>query len=123
MAIDTARLNNIIRAFVTDTSHVQGAALVSPEGLSLAGSLPEELEESRAAAMTAAVIVIGDRIGDELRRGPTERVILEGLQGYSILTRCGSEALFLVLASLDVKQGILLIEIRRIVEEMATLIG
>ena len=123
MPIDTARLTEIVQTFVAETSHIQGAALVTPEGLPLAGSLPVGLEESRAAAMGAAVVAIGDRIGDELQRGPVQHILLEGTQGYSILTLCGKEALFLILASAEVKQGILMIEIRRVVEEMAQIIG
>ena len=123
MSIDTVRLTEIVQTFVTETSHVQGAAVVTPEGLPLAESLPDGLEESRAAAMAAAVIAIGDRIGDELQRGPVQHILLEGTKGYSILTLCGKEALFLVLASVDVKQGILMMEIRRAVEEIAQLIG
>ncbi|PZO10326.1 MAG: diacylglyceryl transferase [Leptolyngbya foveolarum] len=123
MPIDTARLTEIVQTFVTETSHVQGAALVTPEGLPLAGRLPDGLEESRVAAMAAAVVSIGDRIGEELQRGSIQHILLEGTKGYSILVLCGKEALFLVLASAEVKQGILMIEIRRVVEEMAQLIG
>ena len=123
MPIDTTRLDDIVQTFVAETSHVQGAALVTPEGLPLAERLPVGLEESRAAAMAAAVVLIGDRIGEELQRGPVQHILLEGTQGYSILVLCGKEALFLVLASIEVKQGILMIEIKRVVEEMAQLIG
>ena len=123
MPIDTARLTEIVQTFVTQTSHVQGAILSTPEGLPLAGSLPTGLEEARAAAMGAAVAAIGDRVGDELQRGSMQHILLEGAKGYSILTLCGKEALFLVLASAEVKQGILMVELRRVVEEMAQLIG
>lgn len=123
MAIDTAKLNDLIQAFVTNTSHVQGAALVTHEGLPIASTLPTGLEESRAAAMAAAVVTIGDRIGAELQRGTTEHIMLLGTQGYSILTTCGHEALFLVLASCEVKQGILMLEIQRITEAAAAVIG
>lgn len=116
MAIDTIQLDEIIRSFVTDTSHVQGAAIVTHEGLPIASTLPAGLEETRAAAMAAAVITIGDRVGDELQRGTMQHITLLGSRGYSILTFCGSEALFLVLASPDVKQGVLMLEIQRIVE-------
>jgi uncharacterized protein len=122
MAINTTELNDLIRDFVTNTNHVQGAALVTAEGLPIAGTLPKGLEESRAAAMAAAVVTIGDRIGHELQRGAVKQILLEGSQGYSILTLCGSETLFLVLASADIKQGIIMLEIRRIVAEIAMLI-
>jgi uncharacterized protein len=122
MAIDIAQLNEVIRTFVTDTSHVQGAVLATPEGLPIASTLPEKIEETRAAAMAAAVITLSDRIGAELQRGAMQHIQLKGAQGFSILTLCEGEALFLVLASLEAKQGILLMEIERIVEAIAALL-
>ena len=122
MTIDTIQLDEIIRSFVTNTSHVQGAAIVTHEGLPIASTLPDGLEETRAAAMAAAVITIGDRVGDELHRGTMQHITLSGSGGYSILTLCGSEALFLVLASPEVKQGVLMLEIQRVLETAARLL-
>ncbi len=122
MAIDTAALSQTISVFVTRTSHVQGAALVTPAGLPIAATLPFGLEESRAAAMAAAAMTIGDRIGTELQRGPMQHILLEGTDGYSILTLCGPEALLLILASCEVKQGILMLEIRRLVTDIINII-
>lgn len=123
MTIDTDQLNQVVRAFVTDTLHVQGAALVTAEGLPIASTLPPGLEESRAAAMAAAVVTIGDRIGEELQRGHTEHILLEGSQGYSLLTLCGDDTLFLVLASSSVKQGVLMLEIKRVVSLLMTMLS
>lgn len=122
MAIDTAALSQKISVFVTSTNHVQGAALVTPEGLPIAATLPVGLEETRAAAMAAAMMTIGDRIGTELQRGPMQHILLEGTRGYSILTLCGPEALLLILASREVKQGILMLEIRRLVTDITNII-
>ncbi len=123
MTIDTQRLSDIVQSFVTGTLHVQGAALVTAEGLPIVSTLPAGLEESRAAAMAAAVVGIGDRIGEELQRGPTQHILLEGARGYSILTLCTSDTLFLVLASQEVKQGVLMLEINRMVIQIAQILG
>jgi len=123
MSIDTDQLNDTVQSFVTDTLHVQGAALVTVEGLPIVSTLPPGLEESRAAAMAAAVVGIGDRIGEELQRGATQHILLEGAQGYSILTLCTAETLFLVLASSEVKQGVLMLEIKRKVARLAELLA
>lgn len=122
MTIDTDQLNEVIRTFVTSTLHVQGAALVTTEGLAIASTLPPGLEEGRAAAMAAAVVSIGDRISDELQRGTMQSVLLEGDQGYSILTLCTAETLFLVLAGSEVKQGVLMLEIKRMLLKLTQLL-
>ena len=118
MAINVDKLNSILNSFVSGTNDVQGAALVSPDGLSLGSSLPGEMDEERVSAMSAAMLSLGERIGKELTRGSIERIYVEGSDGYGILTSCGEEAVFLVLASKAAKQGILMLEIKRAVEDL-----
>jgi uncharacterized protein len=43
---------------------------------------------------------------------------VEGREGTSILTSCGEDAVFLVVASKAARQGILQLEIKRIVSEL-----
>lgn len=123
MSIDTERLGRLIANFVADTAHVQGAALVTADGLPVVSTLPAGLEESRAAAMAAAVISLSDRIGTELHRGDMQYILLQGTDGYGILTLCAENTLFLVLASSSVKQGVLMLEIRRMLSEIARLLA
>jgi hypothetical protein len=118
MTINTAKLESILHNFVTGTSEVQGAALVSPDGLPLASSLPGEMDEERVSAMSAAMLSLGERIGSELSRGFLDRIYVEGDQGYGVLTNCGEYAVFLVLASKAVKQGVLMLEIKRVIPEL-----
>jgi len=121
MAISTEKLNMILQEFVTSTSDVQGAALVTPDGLPLATSLPSGMDEERVSAMSAAMLSLGERIGSELGRGGIDRIYVEGDQGYGILTSCGEDAVFLVLASKAAKQGILMLEIKRALGELKLL--
>ncbi|NJM70605.1 MAG: diacylglyceryl transferase [Scytonema sp. RU_4_4] len=118
MAINTAKLGSIIQNFVTATSDVQGAVLVSPDGLTLSSSLPGGMDEERVSAMAAAMISLGERIGNELSRGNIERIYVEGDKGFGILSSCGDDAVLLVLASDSAKQGILMLEVKRVLIEL-----
>jgi uncharacterized protein len=118
MGISTEKLNSVLQNFVTSTSDVQGAAIVTPDGLPLATSLPGSMDEERVAAMSAAMLSLGERIGNELARGGIDRIYVEGAQGYGVLTSCGEDAVFLVLASQNAKQGLLLLEIKRALSEI-----
>lgn len=122
MAINTDKLNDILNNFVSATNDIQGAALVTPDGLPMATSLPVGLDEDRVSAMSAAMLSLGDRIGKELSRGEIERIYVDGGDGYSVLTSCGQDAVLLVLASKEAKQGILQLEIRRTVEELQSVL-
>jgi uncharacterized protein len=108
----------ILQNFVSGTSDVQGAALVSPDGLPLASSLPANMDEERTSAMSAAMLSLGERIGKELARGDVEKIMVEGENGYGILMGCGEDAVLLVLANQSAKQGMLMLDIRRAVGEL-----
>ncbi len=118
MAINIEKLSLVLQNFVSGTSDVQGAALVTPDGLPLSSTLPGAMDEERVSAMSAAMLSLGERIGQELARGGIERIYVEGDKGYGILTSCGDDAVLLVLADHKAKQGILMLEIKRIVSEI-----
>lgn len=118
MAINTQKLDSFLQNFVSSTSDVQGVALVTPDGLSLSATLPGNMDEERVSAMSAAILSLGERIAKELGRGFVEKIYVEGDQGYGILTSCGEEAVFLVLANKSAKQGVLMLEIKRALEEL-----
>jgi uncharacterized protein len=121
--INISMLQEELQSFVTGASDVQGAALVSPDGLALASVLPGGMDEERTAAMSASMLSLGERIGRELVRGVVERIVVEGEKGYGVLVSCGSDAVLLVLAGAGVKQGILFLEVKRVVAKLAPLLG
>jgi uncharacterized protein len=99
MPINTIKVEGILQNFVSATNGIQGANLVSPDGLSLASVLPGGMDDERVAAMSASMLSLGERIGVELSRGNIDRIYVEGSQGYGILTSCGEDAVLLVLAN------------------------
>ena len=122
MAINSDKLGYVLRNFVSTTSDVQGAAMVTPDGLPLASSLPGGMDDERVSAMSAAMLSLGDRIGRELARGEIDRIYVEGVEGFSILTSCGEDAVFLVLAGKAAKQGVLMLEIKRTLGELKAIL-
>ncbi len=118
MSINIEKLGHILRNFVSTTAEVQGAAMVAPDGLPLATSLPGSMDDERVSAMSAAMLSLGERIGKELIRGEIDRIYVEGEEGFSILTSCGEDAVFLVLAGKAAKQGVLMLEIKRALTEL-----
>lgn len=119
MAINAAKLESILQQFVANTGNVQGAALVSPDGLTLASSLMAGMDEERVAAMSAAMLSLSERISRELSRGKVERILVEGEVGLGILTSCTEEAVLLVLADRAAKLGLLNLEIKGVVAELS----
>ncbi|MBE9128276.1 MULTISPECIES: roadblock/LC7 domain-containing protein [unclassified Coleofasciculus] len=118
MAINTEKLRHILQNFVSTTPDVRGAAMVTTDGLPLASSLPGGMDEERVSAMSAAMLSLGERIGRELGTGGMDRVYVQGHDGFSILTTCGDEALFLILANKEAKEGVLILEMKRTLSEL-----
>ena len=112
-------LQAILQSYVANTPEVQGAAVVTPDGLPLASTLPAGMDEERTSAMSAAMLSLGERIGRELGRGVIERVFVQGEKGYGVLTSCGPDAVLLTIASHEVKQGLLFLEIKRVAASIA----
>ncbi len=112
-------LQAILQNYVSSTPEVQGAAVVTPDGLPLASTLPVGMDEERVSAMSAAMLSLGERIGKELSRGTIERVFVQGEKGYGVLTSCGPDAVLLTLASHEVKQGLLFLEMKRVAASIA----
>lgn len=120
--IQSSLLQDLLQKFVSGTPDIQGAALVSPDGLPISSVLSADMDEERTAAMSAAMLSLGERIGQELSRGVIERIFVEGEKGYSILIGCGTEAVLLILANKAAKQGLLFLETKRLVAEIKPLL-
>ncbi len=112
-------LQAILQSYVANTPEVQGAAVVTPDGLALASTLPMGMDEERTAAMSAAMLSLGERVGKELGRGVIERIFVQGEKGYGVLNSCGPDAVLLTIASSEVKQGLLFLEIKRVAASIA----
>ncbi len=120
--IQASALKEQLENFIRKTPDVEGALLVTYDGLSIASVIPSSLDEERTSAMSAAMLSLGDRIARELNRGVIERILVSGEKGYSILVGCGEDILLLTLANSDAKQGILFLSIKRLVQEIQSLL-
>jgi predicted regulator of Ras-like GTPase activity (Roadblock/LC7/MglB family) len=118
----TQLLADRLRALQDSTPEIEGTALVSPDGLSIASVLEPPIEEDRVAAMSAAMVSLGERIAEELGRGKMEQVYIKGSDGYALLTAAGPEAVLTVMARPDTRLGLLLLELRHMVADLRTLL-
>lgn len=111
-----------LRDLQVSSPDVEAAAVVSVDGLTMASALPKDVEEDRVAAMSAAMLSLGERIASELGRGSLDQVYIKGQNGYVFLMAVGSEAVLTVLARKDAKLGLLLLDMRRATTDLEKLI-
>jgi len=111
-----------LRDLQASSPDVEASAVVSVDGLTMASALPETVEEDRVAAMSAAMLSLGERIATELGRGNLDQVYIRGKNGFVILTSVGKEAVLTVLARPQAKLGLLFMDMRRTAEDLTELL-
>ncbi len=119
----TDRLAGRLQELQMNTPDVEATILVSVDGLTMASSLPGGVEEDRIAAMSAAMLSLGERIASELGRGLLDEVYVKGEHGYVVLRAVGEEAVLTVLARQQTKLGLLFLDMRRASADLATILG
>ena len=105
----------------TISPDIEIAAVVSIEGLLIASSMAEELDDERLGAMSAAMLALGERIADELGRGPLDQVTIKGEAGYAILMIVDESSVLCVLAADEAKLGLVHLDMRRTVSDLRAL--
>ncbi|MCD4737669.1 MAG: roadblock/LC7 domain-containing protein [Anaerolineae bacterium] len=116
------RMVGRLRDLQSSSPDIEAAAIVSVDGLPIASSLPQGVEEDRVSAMSAAMLSLGERIASELGRGMLDEVYVRGEKGYVILRAIGEEAVLTVLARQQAKLGLLFLDMRRAAEEFSVIL-
>ena len=111
-----------LRNLSASSPDVEASAIVSVDGLTMASALPQNVEEDRVAAMSAAMLSLGERIANELGRGELDQVYIKGEGGYVILMAVGREAVLTVMARPETQLGLLFLEMRRTTDDLAALL-
>ncbi len=111
-----------LRDMQASSPAIEASAVVSVDGLTIASALPASVEEDRVAAMSAAMLSLGERIASELGRGGLDQVYIKGSNGYVILMSIGNEAVLTALAHENAKLGLILLDMHRTVEALAKLL-
>jgi uncharacterized protein len=113
------RLDRAIHALLAQTPELEAAAVVSFDGLPMAAALPPSMDEDRVAAMSAALLSLGERAASGLGRGELSQVYIEGDAGTVYLVSCDDEAVLVAVAAKGAKTGMVLYEVRRTAKTIA----
>jgi predicted regulator of Ras-like GTPase activity (Roadblock/LC7/MglB family) len=100
---------------------LEGAVLTTADGLPVEAVLPAGMSEERLAAMSAAILSLGERAAFELEKGNLEQITVKAEKGFVIVTGIGQEAVLTVMEPHDANLGLLYLEIRKAAEELAKL--
>ncbi len=104
------------------SADIEASALISIDGLLIDSVMPQGMDEDRIGAMSAALLSLGERTARELGRGRLERVLVQGENGYVIMTAAGEEAVLTVLTKAEVRLGLAFLDIKRAAQALSRLV-
>jgi predicted regulator of Ras-like GTPase activity (Roadblock/LC7/MglB family) len=116
-------LNNVLLELQASSGAIEACAVVSEDGLIMASSLPQGTEESRVAAMCAAMLSMGERTVKELKRGNLEQIYAKGDNGYIVIMQAGSHVVLLAIARKDAKLGLIFFDLSKASEKIKSILG
>ncbi|MCP4761015.1 MAG: hypothetical protein GY870_04480 [archaeon] len=115
-------LDDILKNLMASISEIKGAAIVSVEGLPITSALSIQQDETRVAAMTAAILSLGERAAQELDTGEFEHIIIRGGDGHILVRAAGMNAVLTVITSKEIKLGLVFLDCKRACEKISKLV-
>jgi predicted regulator of Ras-like GTPase activity (Roadblock/LC7/MglB family) len=116
------KIQDVLRNLRAVSPDIVGSAVVSVDGFIIASLLPNDIDEELVSGMAAALLGVGERIANELMGGNMEQTYVRGRQGYVILNAVGQDALCIVLTTADAKLGLVFLDVKRRVVELAKIL-
>lgn len=111
-------MEDILKRLRNDTPGVSAVALVSNDGLIIASLLPDNIEDERVAAISAALINQGETSAEDAMLGEMSQISIRGKDGYIIITRAGKDTLLTVFTTTSAKLGLVLYDINCAMKEL-----
>ena len=116
-------LNTVLVDLNGASADIEACAVLSTDGLMIASQLPQGLDPDRVGAMGAAMLSLGDRTAAELSRGQLNQVMIDGGNGYVLMSHAGEDAVLAVLATKQAKLGLIFLDVKRAAEKIAQVLA
>lgn len=101
---------------------LEAIAVVSVEGVNMGSFMPNDINDERLSAMSAAMVGLGERIAMELGRGSLDHLMIKGDSGLVLMMSVNDEAVLTSVVNDEAKLGLLLLDMRRAASDLAKII-
>ncbi|MFX0091443.1 MAG: roadblock/LC7 domain-containing protein [Candidatus Hodarchaeota archaeon] len=122
------QITNVLQDVEKRIPDIEGLVVVSQDGLPIASALSlglskdEEVDESRISAMTAATLMVAQKVSAELDRGEMDQIMIRGKKGLVIIMKAGEFAVLAGIAKTDAALGLVLLEMNRCAKNLTKLL-
>ncbi|HUX99194.1 MAG TPA: roadblock/LC7 domain-containing protein [Candidatus Deferrimicrobium sp.] len=112
-------IQEILKELEENVPEIEASALISAEGFPIASALPRDIDEIRVAAMTAAILNMGERAAMDLHKGELNAVIIQTTKGYIVSVAAGEDAVLTATTTKEARLGFLLLYIERAAKKIS----
>lgn len=114
------KLDAVLREFEKNCD-VDGSAIVTDKGRMICASLPRGTNEKAVAAMAAAMLSIGFRVGNELSSGIPQTILIDG-STKSIILRLIGRTVLVGLIPITAEISLINFELNKTIEQILLII-
>lgn len=116
------KIKDVLNRFRSISPDIFGASVITMEGFMVASVTLSEIDEGLVGGLTAAMLGVGERIASEMMSSRMSQIYVKSDNGYIICNSINEETVLVSLVNSDAKLGLIFLEIRRILPDLASLI-
>lgn len=116
------KIKDVLNRFRSISADIFGASVITMEGFMVASVTLSEIDEGLVGGLTAAMLGVGERIASEMMNSRMSQIYVKSDNGYIICNSINEETVLVSLVNSDAKLGLIFLEIRRILPDLASLI-
>ncbi len=106
MIPSSPEIEKILESLTESVEEIEAAVVVGVDGLPIAAKLPEEYDETLLAAMSAALLTVGERAASDLGKGALSQVFAQGSTGAVIMVAAGPDSVLMVSTNTETLAGL-----------------
>ena len=101
---------------------VESLILISKDGLPISSTLSME-EEEKIAALSASLVMLGERAIEDFKKGEFEEIFARGNEGYIFIYNISQNIALLGILTNEAKLGLIRLEFKNLVNDLKQIVG
>ena len=115
-------IKTVLRRLIKSSPHITASAVARLSGIVISSVMPYYVEEERVSAMSAVMLLLGERMTGAMRNGQLNQVYVRGDSGHIVMKSIGEDAVLTVTATDEAPLGLLFLEMELAAEKLQELI-
>jgi len=116
------RIKEILDDVMRSSPYIKAVAMARISGVTMVSVMPTYVSPEHVSAMSAVMVLLGERIARAMRSGELNQVYIKGDEGHIVMTAVGNEAVLMITAQEHAPLGLLFIEMGRAAKKLRKLV-